>query len=108
MKDTKILANVETLLYFVRDMAEEWLTVRQAADALGRSVKWVYVLLEDNRLRYRKEEGAQYRSGWQYRIAASSVKSFRHRPRGAPGHTKSPTRATRAEKPLYGPARSGK
>lgn len=86
-------------------MAEEWLTVRQAADLMGRGRKWVYQLIDRNDSRLVVEK----RDGWPFRILKSSVVNFEHRPPGNPSwQTKTVKRARRSQKTLSGPLRSAK
>lgn len=58
-------------------MAEKFLTVGDAAKRLGRSVQWVYKLLQQGRLRHE-------RFGAVYQIYASSVEDFTPLPVGKP------------------------
>lgn len=80
-------------------MVDEWLTVRQAAKALGRRVNWLYHLIdkEDPRLVVEKREG------WPFRVSAKSVAGFEHRP---PGNPKFQTKAVTPKRSKNG--RDGK
>ena len=61
-------------------MSDEFLTVKQAAARMGRSVAWIHHLIKTDRL-------PTIRPGMEYMIKASDVDSFEHQPRGKPPST---------------------
>lgn len=78
------------MLYIDGCMAEELLTATQAAKRMGRSKRWVYTLISQGRLKFK-------RVGEWYLISASSVDGFKPGPVGRPTvkkAQKSPRRAT--------------
>lgn len=70
-------------------MADEFLTVESAAERRGCSVKWIYKLLAQGRLKHK-------RFGRIYQIYASSVDAFEAGPVGRPPVQKAHVASKRA------------